>query len=99
MLILISGCNINNTTQNQNIVDNSTQTPQYKINVKTALDIAKTDHKIHYGSLENFNVKVIDDGNRWLVKFTNKNPAMNGGGADYIIDKISGEILQKKAYQ
>jgi phage-related protein len=65
-----------------------------------AIEISRDDaYKIYGSGLDAYDLEACDNGSSWQVKFTLKNPAANGGEAEYQIDKKLGVILKRKAYQ
>ncbi len=64
-----------------------------------AISIARTDALKSGEPLQNYEVHAMDERDFWHVIFTLKNKALDGGGVDYLIDKKSGKIREKKLYQ
>lgn len=77
----------------------NTQHEQRRVTADIARDIAMRDAARDYPSLDEFNVSVSEDERGWRVKFNLKNPRLNGGGPEYLIDRGTGEITDKRIYQ
>ncbi|HEX3145420.1 MAG TPA: hypothetical protein VHQ64_15715 [Pyrinomonadaceae bacterium] len=65
---------------------------------ETAIDVAQKDATRQYGDLKRFTLTVCKLQQAWRVIYA---PAshLNGGGPEYLIDKRSPRILDKKYYQ
>ncbi|HLA10129.1 MAG TPA: hypothetical protein VJ023_06010 [Pyrinomonadaceae bacterium] len=68
------------------------------INKEDAVAIAKKDGVAAYGSLVSYDLIACDLAKVWIVIFSPKE-SMDGGGPEYVIDKGTGKILDKRYYQ
>jgi hypothetical protein len=60
-----------------------------------ALHIAHADAERAYHDLSAYRVLVSLEEDGWHVEYELNNPRLNGGGPNYIIDPVSGEIVSK----
>ena len=63
-----------------------------------AVAIAKKDAIAAYDSLAPYDLAVCELTKVWIVVYSLKE-GLNGGGPEYVIDKRTGRILDKKYYQ
>ena len=85
----------------QNTGDNQGRTAQEitMIDKEKAVSIAKEDAIKAYGLLDDYNIILCEQTHVWRVIFELKDPGLNGGGPEYVIDKKTGRILHKRYYQ
>ena len=62
------------------------------INRETAVRIAKEDARQAY-TLKDYNIGIYEQPKTWRVVFKLRDPGLDGGGPDYLIDKKTGKIL------
>lgn len=72
-----------------------------KIDRETAVNTARADFARLLGSLEGYTVEGSEEANGWHVIFrlNKKRGTTFGGGAEYLIDKETGKVLDKKFAQ
>lgn len=63
-----------------------------------ALAIARRDAAQAYSSLESYNVTACELTNVWRVIYSPEG-GLDGGGPEYVIDKRTGRIINKRYYQ
>lgn len=63
------------------------------------LHIAETDALRAYRDLSPFRITLVLEPDGWHVDYELKNSDWNGGGPHYVIDAVSGTILQKRYEQ
>ena len=81
------------------MIDLSRQYGETTISCDQALRIARTDAQAAYRNLSIYRIGISLDENSWLVDYELKDPALQGGGAHYVIDATTGEILSKRYEQ
>jgi len=64
-----------------------------------AIDISNEDAVKAYQSLESYNVIACELTRVWRVVYELKETGLVGGGPEYLIDKETGNIIDKKYYQ
>ena len=69
-----------------------------EIDRNEAMAIAKKDAKKAYGSLVRYQVIVCELSKAWIVIYS-LDPRFDGGGPEYVINKRTGDILDKRYYQ
>jgi len=69
-----------------------------KIDREKAITIASKDAVSAYGSKAAFDLTLCELTNVWRVIYSPRK-GLNGGGPEYVIDKTTGKILDKKYYQ
>ena len=77
---------------------NEKSTSKSELNKEDAVAVAKKDGMEGYGSLASYDLVVCELAKVWIVVFFPKE-GMDGGGPEYVVDKASGRILDKKYYQ
>lgn len=68
------------------------------LNKEEAVAVARSDGNKAYGSLEPYALKVCELSGWWVVIFSPRE-GLDGGGPEYVIDKETGAIVDKKYYQ
>jgi hypothetical protein len=68
------------------------------INKDGALAIARRDAGRAYGSLQQYEVAVCELSRAWYVVYSPR-MGLDGGGPEYVIDKETGQIIDKVYYQ
>jgi hypothetical protein len=69
-----------------------------EIDRNRAISVAKED-AIKHGPIEDYDVVAFDEREFWHVVFSLKNKELAGGGPDYLIDKRTGKVVERKVYQ
>jgi len=69
-----------------------------KIDGEKAIAIARRDATMTYGSLSNYDLTACELTTTWRVIYSPRK-GLNGGGPEYVVDKFSGTIREKKYYQ
>jgi len=69
-----------------------------KIDGEKAIAIARGDATMTYGSLSNYDLTACELTTTWRVIYSPRK-GLNGGGPEYVVDKFSGTIREKKYYQ
>lgn len=69
------------------------------VSQEAAISIAKADANQVYRSLEQYNIVTYKEAKMWRVIFELKDPGLDGGGPEYLIDKETGKILHKAYYK
>jgi hypothetical protein len=64
-----------------------------------ALRVARLDAERVYRDLSPFRVIVSREDDGWHVDYHLKDPRLNGGGPQYVIDAMTGVIVSKCYYQ
>ncbi len=64
-----------------------------------ALQIARVDAEKAYRDLTAYRVTLALESDGWHIDYELKDPDKNGGGAHYIIDAQTGQIILKKYEQ
>lgn len=81
-----------------NVSGNKSPLRSTSISRENALAIAKKDALKTYGSLELYDAMVCELSWVWRVTYSPKG-GLDGGGPEYVIDKVTGEITDKKYNQ
>lgn len=65
------------------------------------LKIARTDAEKIYRDLAPYRIRISlsEESNGWCIDYELKDDRLEGGGASYVIDPHSGNIISKKYYQ
>jgi hypothetical protein len=71
---------------------------QAAISKETAILIAKGDASQAY-TLSAYNISTYEQPTTWRVVFDLREPGVDGGGPDYLIDKETGKILNATYYK
>jgi hypothetical protein len=82
------------TTTSATIVGSATG-----ITVDEALRIARLDGEKAYRDLSPYRIQISLEPDGWHIVYEFKNPQVQGGGPQYLIDAVTGAILSKKYYQ
>lgn len=69
-----------------------------KLDREKAIAIAGRDATMTYGSLSNYDLTTCELTATWRVIYSPRK-GLNGGGPEYVVDKFSGNIREKKYYQ
>lgn len=69
-----------------------------KIDRERAIAIAGKDATMIYGSLSNYDLTACELTTTWRVVYSPRK-GLNGGGPEYVVDKFSGNIRERKYYQ
>ena len=64
-----------------------------------ALHVARLDAEAAYGDLDRFCISIALEPDGWHVDYELKDPTLDGGGPQYVIDRQSGEIAAKRYEQ
>ena len=64
-----------------------------------ALQLAQADAEQAYRDLSPYRIQLSLEDDGWHVDYELKNPRLHGGGPHYIIDAVTGTILQKRYEQ
>lgn len=68
------------------------------VSKETAVLIAKGDASQAY-TLSAYDIRTYEQSTAWRVVFELKEPGVDGGGPDYLIDKETGKILSATYYK
>ena len=63
------------------------------------LRIANEDAARMYGDLSDFRISIRLQPDGWHVEYEPNTPGEQGGGTQYVIDALNGNIISKKYYQ
>jgi hypothetical protein len=63
------------------------------------LKVARLDAERAYRDLTLYRISMVLEADGWHVDYYLKDPHLNGGGPNYIIDPMSGAILHRKYEQ
>jgi len=69
------------------------------ISREAALKIARRDAKKESVPLVGYEVVALEEASAWRVVFRLKDKRLNGGGPKYLINKATGEIVERKYTQ
>lgn len=69
------------------------------ITEEAALEIAKREAKKDSEPLSDYKLVAVEEPTAWRVVFQLKDKRLNGGGPKYRIDKVTGEVVEKKYTQ
>ncbi|HYV38207.1 MAG TPA: hypothetical protein VE988_21155 [Gemmataceae bacterium] len=64
-----------------------------------ALQIARLDAERAYDDMARFRIQIALEKDGWHIDYYLKNPNVNGGGPQYLINAMTGDIISKKYYQ
>ena len=72
---------------------------QAVISRDVAISISKRDALQSYGTIDGYDLVVVEQEDSWRIKFELKDKSLNGGGPAYVIDKRTGKIISKQYSQ
>jgi hypothetical protein len=64
-----------------------------------AAQVARLDAEQAYKDLSPYRVTLALEDDGWHVDYELKDPQVNGGGAHYLIDQFTGQIVSKRYEQ
>jgi len=64
-----------------------------------ALKVARSDAERAYRDLSGYRITISLEDQGWRIDYELKDPAIQGGGPHYLIDPITGSILEKRYEQ
>lgn len=98
---IVSGCNSDKKVVPQQLASSTnlqnSQPSTSQIDSNSAVEIAKADYLKGNKDFPELVVRVREEDKNWLVTFMLKED--NGGPAYYTIDKMTGEIVEKRIYK
>jgi hypothetical protein len=64
-----------------------------------ALKVARSDAETAYRDLSSYRITISLENQGWRIDYELKDPAIQGGGPHYLIDSVTGTILEKRYEQ
>ncbi len=77
----------------------SQESTKPRVSSDEALRVARLDAEKVYRDLSPYRVTIVLETDGWHVDYELKNPNVQGGGPQYLVDVATGAILKKKYSQ